>query len=291
MGSSSVETHPLKHAGRTVSLTYTRLNLVKDEDWPPSAKRDMPVDSSLKSDDRNSRPEEAFRGRPGLPCSNASTYSRSPSLTSSHASYNTADEERLNVPQFHQSNAETPAPGAHMPSSSRPAQDVRPNDRAKSQNGPSPPLARDGSLSILRKRPKQKVETPLPDQLVAKVFVICCRCNYWHDMPSEVYAKLACPERLPPDSLLARTFSRRNSSSRKGSLKESLLSSVPSGKRRQPMPRRPRSNDADTRAARESKAATGTPLTPPSCCWCGHNMSRSCCQGWTTLVQMRERHH
>jgi hypothetical protein len=28
-----------------------------------------------------------------------------------------------------------------------------------------------------------------------------------------------------------------------------------------------------------------------ACCWCGHGMNRACCQGWTTLVQMRERHH
>jgi hypothetical protein len=30
---------------------------------------------------------------------------------------------------------------------------------------------------------------------------------------------------------------------------------------------------------------------PVQCNWCGHGMTRACCQGWTTLVQMRERHH
>lgn len=46
---------------------------------------------------------------------------------------------------------------------------------------------------------------------------------------------------------------------------------------------------ADTGLAEiDSTAAQSVPL---SCCWCGHEMNRSCCQGWTTLVQMRERHH
>jgi hypothetical protein len=33
------------------------------------------------------------------------------------------------------------------------------------------------------------------------------------------------------------------------------------------------------------------PSATVKCCWCEHQMSSSCCQGWTTLVQMRQRHH
>ncbi|KAF7592833.1 hypothetical protein BBP40_012368 [Aspergillus hancockii] len=43
---------------------------------------------------------------------------------------------------------------------------------------------------------KNTAETPKQfrrDQLVAKLFVICCHCKFWHDMPAGVYAKLAFP--------------------------------------------------------------------------------------------------
>lgn len=65
---------------------------------------------------------------------------------------------------------------------------------------------------------------------LAKLFVICCHCRFWHDIPSELYAKLALPERIASPALVR-------------------------------------------------------------CCWCDHGMSRSCCEGWTTIVYMHERHH
>lgn len=65
---------------------------------------------------------------------------------------------------------------------------------------------------------------------LAKLFVICCHCRFWHDIPSELYAKLALPEKIASPALVR-------------------------------------------------------------CCWCDHGMSRSCCEGWTTIVYMHERHH
>lgn len=288
-------THPLEHAGRSVSLANNRLQWTRNENQQsPGVAVDAPVGSSPKPVGQNDLfAEEASRSRTSLRCLNSSARSRSASRSSSQASYDTADEEVLSVPQSQRRNAQATSAEARTTVSSQPAQNVITLNKrvADSQNSSPPPLARDGSVTVLQRKPKQKVRPPLPDQLVAKVFVICCRCNYWHDMPSEVYAKLACPERLPSDSLLARTFSRRNSFSRKSSRVDSLLYSDSSEKRRLPMPRRPRSIEDETQAARESKSAAGAPLTPPSCCWCGHSMNRSCCQGWTTLVQMRQRHH
>ena len=31
--------------------------------------------------------------------------------------------------------------------------------------------------------------------------------------------------------------------------------------------------------------------TAVMCPWCDHGMTTSCCQGWTTVVYMHERHH
>lgn len=296
MRRSTQEPPRLKHAARSVSQPINRpIQIGNEGQQLPNTKMDTPVDSYQEPMDSPEPPsEEAARGRPKLRCLNPPTHSRSPSQVSSHASYDTADEEVLNVPR--REKELTASTEACSMTSPRPAQDIlavekQRTDQAGTQTNSLPQPALDGSLTKLRRKVKQKAKPLMPDQLVAKVFVICCRCKYWHDMPSEVYARLACPERLPSDSLLARTFSRRGSFSRKGSLRSSLLALDPSGKGRLPMPGRAQPDEENIQAIRESKAAAGTPLTPPSCCWCKHSMSRSCCQGWTTLVQMRERHH
>lgn len=288
--------HRLKHAARSVSQTIGRRAQLMDEGLqlpnpktytPVGHNKDRLVPSALPS-------EETPRDESKLQCMNPPARSRSSSQTSSHASYDTADEEVLSV--SHRDNAQTTSQDVCVAASPRPPQDTltvnkQRAGRASTQNNSLLLLARGNSFTRFRRRTKKQTKPLTPDQLVAKVFVICCRCNYWHDMPSEVYARLACPDRLPSESLLARKFSRRNSSSRKSPLRNSLLASDPTGKRRPPMQARAQLNVDDAQAARESKAAAGIPLTPPICYWCKHNMSRSCCQGWTTLVQLRERHH
>lgn len=287
------EIRRMKHAGRSVSQSINGIDRIRDEDQQlPNTKIDPPVDSNQNPVDPTGLPaEDTTRGRSNPRCLKPSARSRSPSPVSSNASYDTADEEVLNVPC--RDNLQAARPEACSTASPQPSQDTLTvqKQRTGTQNISSSPLARDGSFTKLRRKVKQKAKPLMPDQLVAKVFVICCRCNYWHDMPSEVYARLACPERLPSDSLLAKTFSRRNSFSRNGSLRSSLLASDPSGKGRLPVRGRAQPYEENTQAVREFKAAIGAPLTAPSCCWCRHSMSRSCCQGWTTLVQMRERHH
>lgn len=288
-------TPPLKHAGRSRPSENVQPQTNKESLKRSSITPDVPVIRTQEILDRSHRsPNEVSESKPTLRCLNPPARSRSSSQSSSHASYDTAVEEVLDISKAHRSNLQAQAPGSPDANSSLSTSDAavaseQPVNGTDANNTP-PPLARDGSISMLRRRAKQKTKPPLPDQLVAKVFVICCHCNYWHDMPSEVYAKLACPERIPSESLLVRTFSRRNSFSRKTSLRNSLLNSDPSEHRRLPLPKRTLPTH-DSQATRETQAAAGIPLTPPSCCWCGHHMSRSCCQGWTTLVQMRERHH
>lgn len=291
---SPKKTHVLEHTGRSVSLTdKVQGFMANGNHQSPETKGDpAPNDMRDSTYQNDPRTEGDSGAKPDLSCLNSTARSRSLSDSSSQASYNTAEEEILQVPQPHRDDIQSNVSMGSPKVSTADALQVnkRTANRAEMQNNSQAPLARDRPVTMLRRKPKQKVNAPLQDQMVAKVFVICCRCKYWHDMPSEVYAKLACPERLPSDSLLARTFTRRNSVSHRSSLRNSLFSADPSEYWRLPTPRQlPNSNRSQE--ARVSKAAAGAPLKPPSCCWCGHNMSRTCCQGWTTLVQMRERHH
>ncbi|KAJ5355759.1 hypothetical protein N7517_010368 [Penicillium concentricum] len=153
--------------------------------------------------------------------------------------------------------------------------DIHPGMQPSTQPGTQSdsPQTRPGPMSILKRR-SQKAKAARNPQTIAKVFVICCRCKYWHDLPSEVYARLACPERLGPDLKLGRSFSKKPPDS--GTRKLTGSRSLPFGQFPASQP--------DLRPA---------PLLPRkvTCCWCGHNMSRTCCEGWTTVVEMRERHH
>lgn len=207
------------------------------------------------------------------------------------SSYDTADEEVIDVP--------SKKPGASQPekTSQAPKNRAAPATGTASSGTSSPanirhnPLAPVGPLSMLRKRPMQKVKPPRAEDVVAKLFVICCQCKYWHDMPSEVYAKLTNPERVPSESRLVRNFSRRNS------IRKAIFASDPNDPRRMPLP--PRGQSQEAASGSRVPSEDGTPkassqtATPyrHQCCWCGHSMSKTCCQGWTALVHMRERYH
>lgn len=83
---------------------------------------------------------------------------------------------------------------------------------------------------------------------MAKLFVICCKCKFWHDLPSKIYEAMALPKDLKKDDHVA-----------EGKGKAKL---------------------------------TGAKLeTAVKCPWCEHAMTTWCCQGWTTVVYLHERHH
>ena len=76
---------------------------------------------------------------------------------------------------------------------------------------------------------------------VAKLFVICCKCKFWHDLPSKLYEAMALPKEL--------------------------------------------------HKAEEGKLTGARLETAVRCPWCEHAMTTFCCQGWTTVVYLHERHH
>ena len=82
---------------------------------------------------------------------------------------------------------------------------------------------------------------------MAKLFVICCKCKFWHDLPSKLYEAMALPKELHKDEAVSGGKSR-------GKLTERLETAV-------------------------------------KCPWCEHAMTTWCCQGWTTVVYLHERHH
>ena len=86
---------------------------------------------------------------------------------------------------------------------------------------------------------------------VAKLFVICCKCKFWHDLPSKLYELMALPQKL----------SRRDGTEGAGA------------------------------AGALDKANQATLDTMVKCPWCEHYMTTWCCAGWTTVVYLHERHH
>ncbi|KAJ5121164.1 uncharacterized protein N7515_009125 [Penicillium bovifimosum] len=221
-----------------------------------------------------------------------------------HSNYDTADEDTPESPELRENSLTRvntsplippiEAPAAQQPPVSQTMQNnispgIQPNIQrdtqpsthsdilAGNQPGISPgsPQTRPAPMSILQRRSEKAKENRPPP--ISKLFVICCRCKYWHDLPSEVYARLACPERLGPESKLSRALSKK----RNGSGSRKLTGS------------RPLSFGYSASRAQDTPDLHPAPLLPRkvTCCWCGHNMSRSCCEGWTTVVEMRERHH
>lgn len=116
--------------------------------------------------------------------------------------------------------------------------------------------------------------SPKHDKYLAKIFVVCCHCNYWHDVPSGMYAQMVIPESLlfsglpePSSSRSSRSSSQARSAKSSGSKPQSLFS--------------------DT----SSSGPSSSPKATVKCSWCKHEMAKSCCASWTTMVHLIEKHH
>lgn len=101
---------------------------------------------------------------------------------------------------------------------------------------------------------KSNTAQGLDTKPIAKLFVICCKCKFWHDLPSNLYELMSSRQKL----------SRRNSDEVVGPPAEGSIGGL--------------ANDA-------------TLDTAVQCPWCQHCMTNYCCAGWTTVVYLHERHH
>ncbi len=101
---------------------------------------------------------------------------------------------------------------------------------------------------------KDGIAQGLDPRPVAKLFVICCRCKYWHDLPSNLYELMSSSKKL----------SRRESDDVGGSPGAGSVG---------------------------GKAKEATLDTMVQCPWCQHYMTTYCCEGYTAVVYLHERHH
>ena len=102
-----------------------------------------------------------------------------------------------------------------------------------------------------------------PPKPIAKMFVICCKCKFWHDLPSKIYEAMALPQAVGKEDDIATDIQHQ-----KG------------GKPNQAGP-----------PDEQVKGLEGKIFTQVKCPWCEHGMSTNCCAGWTAVIYLHERHH
>ena len=133
-----------------------------------------------------------------------------------------------------------------------------------------------GPLSTGRGAPGGLEAKPL-----AKLFVICCKCKFWHDLPSKLYAAMSAPQMLSRDI---------------PAMKAPQKAGAGQGEKQQQQQQQQQVNGKPVVDGAEiEKGAIKTEQaqldTMVKCPWCEHLMTTWCCAGWTTVVYLHERHH
>ena len=133
---------------------------------------------------------------------------------------------------------------------------------------PLPTFGRPPSSSSLSSTPtfaSSNYATPagsLSNKPTAKLFIICCKCQRWHDLPSKVYEAMALPKSFFKSEMSGKSI---------GNGENDVLAPVSKN--------------------RIKSGLEGKVFTEVKCPWCEHGMSTSCCAGWTAIVYMHEKHH
>ncbi|MCJ1309602.1 hypothetical protein MMC25_003262 [Agyrium rufum] len=117
----------------------------------------------------------------------------------------------------------------------------------------------------------------VPTNPIAKMFVICCQCRHWHDLPSKLYEAMAMPRKIDvkEDKIAVSVGASRGAGGAGGG-----AGKVGGGNGE-------KGNGPGAAAA----AGVGKVYTSVACPWCEHGMSTACCEGWTAVVRLYERHH
>jgi hypothetical protein len=166
----------------------------------------------------------------------------------------------------------------------------------------------------------QLLSSAVNSKPVAKMFIICCSCTRWHDLPSKLYEAMVTPRGVQKSDKVAEVRkvshgdSDRSSSahptaaeaaktkgfwSRRSVGGKEMKEGVTGGVRE--VNRGRASAGSVQEEARDAKGANGKGKQPEvvetqvftsvQCPWCEHGMSTGCCAGWTTIVYLHERHH
>ncbi|RAH83968.1 hypothetical protein BO86DRAFT_24341 [Aspergillus japonicus CBS 114.51] len=118
-----------------------------------------------------------------------------------------------------------------------------------------------------------------PGRHVSKVFLICCVCGQWHDIPSQMYSEYLYSQDHPTPTKHECPTEEREAAVTD---KENDLAMSRSGQSRQSI------SQPGTRSASDRLSIAAHSLHS---CWCGHKMSQACCEGWSTVVHLRKRCH
>jgi len=229
--------------------------------------------------------------------------SRNSSQETASEDYNTALENISTtagsleqIPSFQFLN---PAPPSPMPNASDESVPCPPGSTTQVNSARTlfhlsnnPASAMQSTASLATSGSGRKPRSSQQARPLAKIFVICCHCKFWHDMPSEVYAKLAFPDNYLDsqrhESSTTLVDLQGDARSRHFDKMNNLASKDVQGSGDSAPSTRSQNKTVFFNRSSTLPTVSGSTVT---CCWCNHSMTKSCCEGWTTVVYMHERHH
>ena len=141
---------------------------------------------------------------------------------------------------------------------------------------------------------KTSTTTPAPPSVptafagkasIAKMFVICCGCQRWHDLPASFYEAMALPKKVVTGGSVGVT----QDGACGGLVGNGGSGLETSGRGGVEMSGGGEGGNGSS--VRQSVGMVGRIYTAVKCPWCEHEMSTGCCAGWTAVVGLRERHH
>ena len=216
---------------------------------------------ALVKPDRKSPPSSlassrsSFGGAP--PSDKSSSHSPPHFPTPSPPSTRPSSDDGISLPVGASSLNYTPKAGFHVPGQPGTGSLLRP--------GSGPRRSTMGATSAAVGGPGSAAAAATPIKPLAKMFVICCKCKFWHDLPSQLYKEMAMPRQILEEDHVAESVGARSGDSSK----------------------RASENGSERRGSR----VEGRVETSVRCPWCEHGMSTGCCAGWSCIVYLHERHH
>ncbi|KAL4801894.1 hypothetical protein BDV18DRAFT_147752 [Aspergillus unguis] len=247
--------------GRTPEATGTLPFQRQDRDSSPIVPPRSP-----KRHSRTGSQTSALKPNPELESAGSFAVASSPG---SDTDYDTADETTSIMSRISDD-------GDGPTTDTDPITDAAPSKRGPQFDNVVRPMA--SSPKAESKKTTKKTKETKSNRLVAKRFVICCHCKHWHDMPSDVYASLTVSD--PLSVALDQELAVWEQDTMNDRQTDSITSKSSAN---------PPKNETQQRL--RSRTTAGLPSGPIKCCWCEHQMGSGCCQGWSTVVQMRQRHH
>ncbi|KAJ9296952.1 hypothetical protein DTO271G3_4713 [Paecilomyces variotii] len=237
------------------STQYESISEVEEDEQPDSPTRSVSPNDLAKQPSRRSSIDSVSDGY------NTAHENFSTAESLGRASPAIATNHVPSVPTRNKSDDHVP----NITTASNPSSSSSPKEQSDIAPSPTTAMITSNGTSSSNHNIKKPTALQQSSKSLAKIFVICCHCKFWHDIPSKIYATLALPEH----------YHHHNSSNNRPSSQRTSSTSplVPLNQRSNSIP----NSNSNSRSVK--------------CCWCNHNMNKSCCEGWTTIVYKHERLH